>query len=142
MVEIHWQEIEGNWLSGAALDFHTTSSTPIGHNEAGYMQFDTVRPPIAELLYRLKYKGDQTAAQGIIETAAAFVLPYRAKFDLIIPVPPSTARVVQPVLVLAHGIGEAVNMPVVECITTTRPTAQLSLTSILTTTNLPTFSQW
>lgn len=43
-VEIHWQEIEGNWQSGVALDLHTTSSTPVGYNEAGHMQFDTVRP--------------------------------------------------------------------------------------------------
>ncbi|WP_416391850.1 hypothetical protein NR756_06585 [Alloalcanivorax xenomutans] len=125
MVAIHPQKIVGKWETGIALDFHTTSSTPIGYNEAGYMQFDTVRPEIAELLYQLKYQHKQDAAQGIIEAAAAFVTPHRAKFDLLIPVPPSTARAVQPVLVLAHGIGQAVGLPVVECITTTRPTAQL-----------------
>src|SRR6266702_1752415 len=54
VVNIHPQEIFGNWKSGIALDFHTTSSTPIGYNESGYMQFDTVRPEIAELLYQLK----------------------------------------------------------------------------------------
>lgn len=125
MVAIHPQKIVGKWESGIALDFHTTSSTPIGYNEFGHMQFDTVRPEIAELLYQLKYQHKQDAAQGIIEAAAAFVTPHRAKFDLLIPVPPSTARAVQPVLVLAHGIGQAVGLPVVECITTTRPTAQL-----------------
>lgn len=125
MVEIHRQKIEGNWKSGVALDFHTTSSTPIGPNEFGHMQFETVRPPIAELLYQLKYRGDQKAAQSIIETAAAFVRPHRRKFDLMIPVPPSTVRVVQPVLVLARGIGETIDLPVVDCVTTTRSTTQL-----------------
>jgi len=62
VVEIHPQGIAGSWKSGIALDFHTTSSTPAGYNEFGHMQFDTVRPEIAELLYRLKYRGDQGAA--------------------------------------------------------------------------------
>lgn len=39
--------------------------------------------------------------------------------------PPSTQRPVQPVIILAHGIGAALGLPVVNCITTTRPTAQL-----------------
>jgi competence protein ComFC len=125
IVEVHPQIITGKWKSGVALDFHTTSSTPVGPNEYGHMQFDTVRPEIAELLYKLKYRGDQTAAQPIIETAAHFLTPHREKFDLIIPVPPSTQRVVQPVLVLATGIGSATGLPVIPCITTTRPTSQL-----------------
>jgi competence protein ComFC len=125
MVAIHPQEISGNWKSGIALDFHTTSSTPIGYNEAGYMQFDTVRPEIAELLYQLKYQGQQDAAQGIITAAVKFLRPHRAKLDLMIPVPPSILRAVQPVLVLARGIGKAIDLPVVECVTSTPATTQL-----------------
>lgn len=34
--------IKGRWHFGVALDLHTTSSTPIGPNEHGHMQFDTV----------------------------------------------------------------------------------------------------
>lgn len=125
MVTIHPRKIEGHWQSGVALDLHTTSSTPIGHNEAGHMQFETVRPEIAELLYQLKYQNNQGAAQGIIEAAAAYLRPHRAKFDLIIPVPPSTARAVQPVILLANGIGAVLGLPVVNCVTTTRATSQL-----------------
>lgn len=125
MVTIHPLKIEGRWQSGVALDLHTTSSTPIGHNEAGHMQFETVRPEIAELLYQLKYQNNQGAAQGIIEAAAAYLRPHRAKFDLIIPVPPSAARSVQPVILLANGIGTALGLPVVNCVTTTRATSQL-----------------
>lgn len=125
MVTIHPLKIKGHWQSGVALDLHTTSSTPIGHNEAGHMQFETVRPEIAELLYQLKYQNNQGAAQGIIEAAAAYLRPHRAKFDLIIPVPPSSARAVQPVILLANGIGTALNLPVVNCVTTTRATSQL-----------------
>lgn len=88
MIAINPQKIQGKWHAGIALDFHTLSSTPIGYDDYGHMQFDTKRPAIAELLYQLKYKGDRSAAQGIITAAATFLKPYRQKFDLIIPVPP------------------------------------------------------
>lgn len=125
MIAIHPQRIVGRWKSGVALDLHTTSSTPIGHNEFGHMQFDTKRSEIAELLYELKYRCNQEAAQGIITAAAAFLTPHRAKFDILVPVPPSSARAVQPVMLLAQGIGEALGLPVVACVTTTRPPTQL-----------------
>ena len=73
MVEIHPQRIRGKWRSGYALDFHTTSSTPIGENAYGHMQFDTVRPPVAELLYQLKYRNDEAAVAEISKVAAAFL---------------------------------------------------------------------
>lgn len=125
MIAINPQKIEGRWQAGVALDFHTTRSTPIGPNAQGHMQFDTLRPEIAELLYRLKYRQDRTAAQAIITTAANFLKPYRPKFDVIIPVPPSTPRALQPVTLLAQGIGAAVGLPVLNCVGTTRPPAQL-----------------
>ncbi|WP_258072278.1 hypothetical protein [Xanthomonas arboricola] len=73
MVTIHPQKIEGHFRAGVALDLHTTSSTPTGYNEAGHLQFDTARPEIAELLYQLKYHGNQEAANGIIEAATAYL---------------------------------------------------------------------
>ncbi|HKX08708.1 MAG TPA: hypothetical protein VJN67_10965 [Stellaceae bacterium] len=125
IVKINPIKIEGHWHSGFALDLHTISSTPIGHNEFGHMQFDTVRPEIAELLFRLKNRADKEAAGSIIETAANFLAQYRDKFDSIVPVPPSHQRVLQPVIVLAEGIGAALGVPVLSCITTNRPTTQL-----------------
>jgi competence protein ComFC len=125
IVKIKPIKIEGRWNSGVALDLHTTGSTPIGYNEFGHMQFDTVRPEIAELLYRLKNRTDKDAAGPIIETAANFLAAHRDKFDSIVPVPPSHQRPLQPVIVLAEGIGAALGVPVLSCITTTRPTTQL-----------------
>ena len=125
IVKINPIKIEGHWHSGVALDLHTTSSTPIGHNEFGHMQFDTVRPEIAELLFRLKNRADKEAAGSIIETAANFLASCRDKFDSIVTVPPSHQRVLQPVIVLAEGIGAALGVPVLSCITTTRSTTQL-----------------
>lgn len=125
MVEIHPQKIRGNWRSGYALDFHTTSSTPIGENAYGHMQFDTVRPPVAELLYRLKYHSDESAVAEISEVAAAFLQQQGKGFDLLIPVPPSATRRLQPVVLLAQTIGAAIKVPVAFCVTTTRASGQL-----------------
>lgn len=125
VVKINPIRIEGRWHSGVALDLHTTSSTPIGYNEFGHMQFDTVRPEIAELLYRLKNRADRDAAPSIIETVAEYLGRHRDKFDCIVPVPPSHQRAVQPVIILAEGIGKALNVPVLSCIETTRSTSQL-----------------
>lgn len=125
VVEINPIKIEGCWKAGVALDLHTTSSTPVGENKFGHMQFDTVRPPIAELLFRLKNRSDKEAAGSIIDTVAGFLSHHREKFDAIVPVPPSQQRALQPVIVLAEGIGKALKVPVLSCITTTRPTGQL-----------------
>ena len=125
MVVINPRRIAGNWYSGVALDVHTISSTYLGVNEAGHDVFDTKRSEIGELLYRLKYDGDRSAAEPIIVAASNFLRPYRAKFDIIVPVPPSATRVAQPVITLAIGIGAAIGVPVVQCITTTRAAAPL-----------------
>jgi predicted amidophosphoribosyltransferase len=130
MVQIHPMKIEGNWIAGVALDFHTTSSTYIGDDEFGHARFDTVRPEVAELLYRLKYGNhDQAAVAGIVEAASGFLKPFPDKFDVIVPALPSTARAVQPVYLLANGIGKATGKPVAHCVTATRATSQLKAVS-------------
>ncbi len=94
-------------------------------NEHGHDIFDTVRSELGELLVRLKYKGDQSVALEIIAAAVKFLEPHSHKFDRIIPVPPSAVRAVQPVIILATGISDALGVPVIDCITTTRAATQL-----------------
>ena len=125
MAKIDPQKLTGKWLSGIALDVHTISSTHLGINESGHDVFDTKRSELGELLYRLKYRSDEAAAKEIVETASKFLAPHRAKFDFIVPVPPSGARPLQPVITLANGIGAALDIPVIECVTTTREATQL-----------------
>lgn len=125
MVAIHPQNLAGRWLHGVALDFHTTRSTPVGPNESGHMQFETERPEIAELLYQLKYKGNMAAMPAIVAAASAYLVPHLVKLDILVPVPPSTMRRPQPVLLLAQAIGESVGLPFADCITTTRTTTPL-----------------
>lgn len=125
MAAINPQLITGRWVKGIALDIYTISSTPIGTDGFGHTMFDTVRSELGGLLYRLKYQRDQRVAPEIISTAVQYLRRSLHKFDRIISVPPSAARAVQPVILLANGIGESLGIPVVNCITTTRPATQL-----------------
>ena len=124
-VTINPKRIRGKWTLGYALDVHTVSSTHIGINEQGHDVFKTKRSWVGELLYQLKYHSDVSAADKIIEVAVAFLRHSRSRFDLVVPVPPSGRRRIQPVIILAQGIGEMLDLPVVECVTTTRPATQL-----------------
>ena len=124
MAKTNPTKISGEWTSGYALDVHTLSSTYLGLNESGHEVYDTQRSELGELLYRLKYRSDKSAADEIIKTVDAFIRrPLRS--NLIVPVPPSGKRPLQPVLLLANGIGAALDLPVADCITTTRPPAEL-----------------
>ena len=96
------RRIVGKWVSGYALDIHTISSTYMGINESGHDDFATKRSELGELLYRMKYSGDRSVASEIVEVAVAFLQRSRNKFDVIVPVPPSGNRRVQPVLILAN----------------------------------------
>lgn len=125
MAKINPQEVSGHWQSGVALDLHTLSSVYLGVNEAGHEVYDTTRPELGELLYRLKYKGDQSVVLEIVATAVEYLQQHRGKFDVIVPVPPSGARAVQPVVTLAKAIGQAMGVPVSECVTLTRPATAL-----------------
>lgn len=125
MTAINPRQIKGNWADGYALDIHTTGSVYLGVNEFGHDVYDTTRSEVGELLYRLKYRSDLKAAEELIAVAAAYIAPNAANFDVIVPVPPSGVRAVQPVITLADGIGAALRIPVANCIVTTRPPTQL-----------------
>jgi predicted amidophosphoribosyltransferase len=102
----------------------TLSSTPIGYNEFGHMQFDTKRSEIGELLYRLKYRSDQSVVQEIVDSVAQVIQP-SANIDAIVPVPSSRPRAVQPVPILAAAIGQRLNIPVADCVKRTKELPQL-----------------
>jgi predicted amidophosphoribosyltransferase len=123
MVDVNPKVIEGKWRRGYALDIHTISSTLAGHDAQGRPKFNTVRSPIGELVNRLKYAGDRSAAPDIVAAAVKFLSPRRANVDVIVPVPWSTRRSVQPVDVIADGIGAGLHIPVVRCVSKTRATS-------------------
>ena len=49
-MEVNVKEIYGEWDLGYSLDKHTVSSTPVGYNEFGHMQYDTTRSEAGEAL--------------------------------------------------------------------------------------------
>jgi len=61
----------------------------------------------------------------IVEAIEAFVKAWDPPVDIIVPVPPSTARAVQPVLVLTKLISERLGIPLVNCVTRKRDIPQL-----------------
>lgn len=124
MVAINPQAINGKWRTGFALDIHTVSSVYLGADQYGHDRYDNKRSEIGELLYRLKYNRDISVVPEIVETASSF-LASAMRFDLIIPVPASSHRAVQPVVTIAEGIGARLAIPAVRCVKATRATAPL-----------------
>jgi predicted amidophosphoribosyltransferase len=105
--------ILGRWREGFALDYHTLSSLYVGDDEFGHPVFDTQRSDLGELLYRLKYRAEEFVADEIVQAAAEFVRGRQWGVEVVVPVPPTrTARIQQPVLVLARRLGETLGLPV------------------------------
>ena len=125
-VKINPISLRGPWKFGVALDFQTTSSVLIGTDQWGHKRFDTSRPPMGELLYRLKYGNDPTAVQEIVETVAGFLRTLNVEVNCIVPVPPSKDRKFQPLLAVAAALGKRTGIPVCgECVSKVKATGQL-----------------
>lgn len=110
-VQINPMKIPGAWKDGYVLDYHTKSSDFVGYDEYGHPRFSTVRTPVGDLLYRLKYKGQKTALDELVSVAAEFILGWGPKVAAVVPVPPSRPRASQPVMQIAQGLAEALGVP-------------------------------
>jgi predicted amidophosphoribosyltransferase len=119
------RRIIGKWREGFALDLHTLGSTFLGYDEFGHPKFDTQRSEIGNLLYRLKYQQDQQAAVEIARAACDFLVGWKPGIDVLVPVPASTQRAVQPVAVVAQAIGVQMELPVVNAVSRKRGVPQL-----------------
>lgn len=105
--------LTGPWKQGYALDFHTASSTYKGDDEFGHPVFETIRTPLGEALYKLKYSRDRSVIPVIAATVSNYLKARDWQVDGIVPVPPSNARrTVQPVREIAHALGKLAALPV------------------------------
>lgn len=111
-MQLNPSKVHGNWDDGYALDRHIESSLYIGENEHGHPQFETTRTELGELIYKLKYRGDQSAVALIAQAASDFVKDWNPGIELIVPVPPSKHRAVQPLFQIADEVGRLLNLPV------------------------------
>lgn len=81
---------------------------------------------MGELLYRLKYKADQGVVAELADAAASFVRTWLPRVDLLVPVPPSRHRAMQPVLVLAAAVADRLGVEYCpDCVKRTREVPQL-----------------
>jgi competence protein ComFC len=117
--------IMGRWKKGYALDLHTLSSTPIGYNEFGHLQFDNHYSDVGKLLYNLKSKSDVTSVDEIVKAVAKFMEIWNPPADVIVPIPPSNKRTVQPVIIMAEAISKNLGIPMIDCVKRKREIPQL-----------------
>lgn len=104
-------KIPGSWKEGYVLDYHTKSSDFLGHDEYGHPRFSTVRTPVGNLLYRLKYKGQKSALEELVAVAAEFIRGWGPRVAAVVPVPPSRPRSAQPVLQICEGLAKSQDLP-------------------------------
>ncbi len=93
---------------------HTISSVLIGYSPSGQEQFDTKRSELGELVYQLKYKGKSQAAEQIAAAMAEFFSDKPilvSHIDLVVPMPASTVRAVQPVNSIASKLAKRLKKP-------------------------------
>lgn len=113
-MDVNIKRIDGVWTLGYSLDKHTTSSTPIGYNEFGHMQFDTVRPEAGEALFQLKYRSDFSQVSLIAQQMNKSLGKFFSSCNLIIPMPASRARSRQPVTEIAKELALLMGIPCYE----------------------------
>ena len=123
-VEINPRNLRGPWNEGYALDVHTRSSTFLDYDQFGHARFDTMRSPVGELLYRLKYRHDHAAVGPLVDTIESFLgKVWKPPIDAIVPVPPSVARKNQPVHLVATALSDRLKIPVcTSCVTKVKQT--------------------
>lgn len=102
--------ISGPWKAGFSLAPHMLSAKFLGYNEQGHPKFDTVRSEIGERLYQLKYQGNSSAVQELAGVAAEFVTSKRLPVEVVVPLPPSKKRTIQPVAAIAEEVAKRLNI--------------------------------
>lgn len=110
-VQTRPMKIPGSWKEGYVLDYHTKSSDFVGYDEYGHPQFSTVRTPVGDLLYRLKYKREKDALADLVSMAAEFIRRWGPPVKAIVPVPPSRHRLSQPVMQVTQELAKFLGIP-------------------------------
>ncbi|MDX8355306.1 ComF family protein [Cognatiyoonia sp. IB215182] len=106
------KRISGNWTDGFALDKHKIKSTPIGYNDYGHMQFDTLRTAVGEAVFQLKYRGDFGQVKPLAKAVVKNIVPQLGRIGFVVPAPASLVRKRQPVLEVATEVAAQMNVPV------------------------------
>ena len=103
MKKAHPRPLTGPWKLGWALGFHSSFSGG-----------DWSRSSVGDLTYRLKYQGDTSVLEELVEQAAALMVlhPEIGKVDFILPVPSTTQRKINPVHLFGEALGRRTGIDV------------------------------
>jgi competence protein ComFC len=82
----------------------------LGDDENGRPRFETTRSEIGALLYQLKYQQKKSAVKKIVDLCKD--LNGLAKHDLIVPIPATRKRAIQPVAAIADALGAELGIEV------------------------------
>jgi predicted amidophosphoribosyltransferase len=98
----HPRPLKGPWLVGWALDFNSRFSGA-----------DHTRSEVGELVYLYKYRGERHLARELAARWAELLAahPELPKPDVVIPIPPSTARDFDPVTLLTQALAAQLAIP-------------------------------
>ena len=77
------------------------------------------------MLYNLKNRADKKAVPEIVDAVVTLMHAWKPTVDIIVPVPPSAQRAVQPVRELAEGISRRLGILLANCISRKREIPQL-----------------
>lgn len=106
------KQVFGNWDLGYALDKHSISSTPIGENEQGHMQYDTLRTEAGEATFQLKYRDQWDQAAPLAAAIQQTLLPlFPERVGFIVPMAASKFRARQPVTEVASHLSGLLDVP-------------------------------
>ena len=91
--------VSGLWDQGFVIDMYSESSKDIGEDAFGKKHFETTYTPSGDLLHSMKYNGHNDNSKALAEICAKFMSEWLAdkKVDVILSVPPTQRRDVQPV---------------------------------------------
>lgn len=106
--------VDGSWDEGYVLDHHIILSKMIGHNSSGYPIWENTRSEVGEAIYQLKYQCNDEGVDKLAGTMAKMIEEQFGKVDIIIPLPPSKVRAVQPVSLLANAVADELGVQCIE----------------------------
>lgn len=105
--------LTGEWYDGYALDQYTLSSEYIGEDVFGHSRFHTTYTEIGKLLYSMKYNGHFDTSTEIATKCKEFMDKWLKdkKIDIIVAVPPTHQRDVQPVFLIGETLSALTGIP-------------------------------
>ncbi len=111
-MKVALRKIQGPWDAGWVLDKHSVSSVCVGYDAYNHPRFETVRTEVGEATFQLKYRFQFDLAEPLAKALATQIYPRLNNVGLIVPMPASTKRSLQPVTAVADALGVAVKKPV------------------------------